>query len=327
MISDKKKKEVSELKELMIRYRVISLGDITSLPSKQFQNIRKKLKDKVLIKVTKKRLIKKAIDSIKEKDLKPLEKYLEDSMPVLLFTNEDPFKLYKLLKKSKSKAVARPGQTAPNDLFIEAGPTNFTPGPIIGELGQIGIVAAVEQGKVTIKRDKLLVKEGEIINEKVASILSKLGIEPMEIGLNLKVSYDNGTLYDKSVLDFDEDKLLNNIKLAHQYVLSLALKIKYFTKETVKLLISKAASQARALNSKLNLKEEVKKIEVKKTEEEKEKKIIEENLKKSDFEKNGEKAREVIQKMKDEGEIKKHTGEKEKAKPSPIKAEDLIKEE
>jgi len=318
MVSEKKKNEIKQLKDLILKHSVIALGDITSLPSKQFQNIRKNIKNKVVIRVTKKRLIKKSIDSVKEKDLKPLEKYLEGSMPVLLFTDEDPFRLYKLLKKSKSKAAAKPGQKAPVDLIVEAGPTNFTPGPVIGELGQAGIVAAVEGGKVVIKREKILVREGEIINEKQASILAKLGIEPMEIGLNLKVVYDNGILYEKSILDFDEEKLVNEIKLAHQYALSLALKMGYTTKETIRLLISKAAAQARALNSKLSLKigEKIK-----------EKKVVDENLKKSSYEKDSEKAQEVIQRMKDEGEIKKHTGESERARPSHIKPEDLIREE
>ena len=147
--------------------------------------------------------------------------------------------------------MVKPGQIAPNDLIIEAGPTNFTPGPIIGELGQVGIIASVEDGKIAIKKDKVLVKEGEEIDDKKASILAKLGMEPMEIGLNLKVVYDDGTLYEKSVLDFDEDKLVNDIKVAHQNAMGLALKIGYITKETIKLLIGKAAAQARALNSKL----------------------------------------------------------------------------
>jgi large subunit ribosomal protein L10 len=317
MVSENKIKELEQLKSFMLKHRVISIGDITSLPSKQFQNIRKKLKENdVIIKVTKKRLIKKAIGSLKEKNLKPLEKYLENSIPVLLFTNEDPFKLYKLLKKSKSKAAAKPGQRAPNDLVVESGPTNFTPGPIIGELGQLGIIAAVEQGKVTIKKEKILVKEGEVINEKAASLLAKLGIEPMEIGLNLKVVYDNGVLYDKSILDFDEDRLLNDVKLAHQKAISLALKIGYTTKETIKLLLRKAVSQARALNLKLDL--EIEEL-IKKNRD------LELNIKKSDYEKDAEKAREILDKIKDEGEIRKY--KEPEFKPSPIKPKDLIKEE
>src|SRR3989344_4547465 len=270
MTSEKKKKEVESIKKLMLKYRVISIGDITSLPSRQFQSMRAKLKDKVVIKVTKKRLVQRAIESLKEKDLKPLEKYLENIIPVLLFTDEDPFKLYKLLKKSKSRVAAKPGQMAPSDIVVNAGPTNFPPGPIIGELGQVGIVASVEAGKIAIKKDTTIVKEGHVINDKQASVLAKLGIEPMEIGLNLRGVYDNGILYDKSSLDFDEEQLLNDIKLAHRNALGLALKAGYITKETIKLMISKASSQARALESKLDLKfEEV----------DSEKKNIEINLK------------------------------------------------
>lgn len=316
MTSQRKKQEIEKIKKLMLQYRVISLGDIKSLPSKQFQNIRKKLKGKVLIRVTKKRLIKIAIESLKEKDLKSLEKYLENSMPVLLFTNEDPFKLYKLLKKSKSKAAAKMGQTAPMDLMISAGPTSFAPGPIIGELGQVGIVASVEAGKVTIKRDTILVKAGEIISDKKASILAKLGVEPMEIGLNLQVIYDNGTLYDKSVLDFDEDKLLNDLKSSHQRALSLASKIGYTTKETIKMLITKASLQAKALDSVLGPRMEE---NIKKT------KVAEMNLKKADYNKDSEKAKEILNRIKDEGEIRKY--KEPEAKPSHINVKDLVREE
>lgn len=316
MTSQRKKKEVENLRKLMLHYRVISIGDIRSLPSKQFQEIRKRLKEKVFIKVIKKRLIRIAIESLKEKDLKPLNQYLEDSMPVLLLTNEDPFKLYKLLKKSKSKASAKPGQTAPIDLMVSAGPTSFAPGPIIGELGQVGIVASVEAGKVTIKKDTILVKAGETISDKKASILAKLGVEPMEIGLNLKVAYDNGMIYDQSVLDFDEDKLLHNVKLAHGHAIALALKIGYTVKETVRLLINKAALQAGALNSILEpkIEENIKKN-----------KTADINLKKSDYDKDSEKAKEILDRIKDEGEIKKY--KEPEYRKSPVHAEDLIKED
>ena len=58
MTSQKKLKEVKKLKELMLKYRVISIGDIALLPSKQFQTIRAKLKPNVEMRVTKKVLIR-----------------------------------------------------------------------------------------------------------------------------------------------------------------------------------------------------------------------------------------------------------------------------
>jgi len=321
MTSEKKKKEVESIKKLMLKYRVISIGDITSLPSRQFQSMRAKLKDKVVIKVTKKRLVQRAIESLKEKDLKPLEKYLENIIPVLLFTDEDPFKLYKLLKKSKSRVAAKPGQMAPSDIVVNAGPTNFPPGPIIGELGQVGIVASVEAGKIAIKKDTTIVKAGHVINEKQASIMAKLGIEPMEIGLNIVGVYDNGILYERSSLDFDEEKLMNDMKMAHHSALSLALKIGYMTKETIKLLIARAVSQAKALESKLNLGN----FDVAEEDIPSREKDDEINLKKADYDKDSEKAREILDKIKDEGTIKKY--KEPEYKPSPIKTKDLIKEE
>jgi len=315
MTSKKKLNEVKKLKELFLKYRVISVGDITSLPSRQFQTIRSKLKPKVEVRVTKKALIKRAIEELKEKDLKVLEKYLERAMPVLLFTNEDPFRMYKSLKKSKSKAAAKPGQAAPNDIIVKEGPTDFPPGPIIGELGQAGILAAVENGKVAIKKDKIVVKEGETISAKVSSVLTKLGIEPMEIGLNLKAVYDNGMVYEKSVLDIDEEKLLNDIKLAHLYSLSLALKINYLSRETTAILIAKGYLNARALDSKVAPKIEELKIS---------RHSRELNLKKSDYETDSEKAQEVLTRLKDKEQIKKASSNRPEERPSPIKAEDLI---
>jgi len=68
-------------------------------------------------------------------------------MPALLFTKENPFKLYNKLQKSKSSAPAKAGQTAPSEIVVPKGPTPFAPGPIIGELGALGIKTAVENIK------------------------------------------------------------------------------------------------------------------------------------------------------------------------------------
>ena len=68
--------------------------------------------------------------------------------------------------------------------MIKQGDTSFKPGPIVGELQKVGIPAAIESGKVVIKSDKLLVKEGETISAEVAQMLTKLetmnGDDPYE---------------------------------------------------------------------------------------------------------------------------------------------------
>jgi len=154
-VSEVKKKEVMLVKDLISKYRTIGILDLTNLPSPQLQDARKKID--VNIRVTKKRLLKIALNDV-DKGVEKLEDSLEKIIPALILTNNSSFKLAKDLRKGKSFVAAKAGQIAPNDLVVKAGPTNLPPGPIIGELGSVGIRASVEQGKVTVKEDSVIVK-------------------------------------------------------------------------------------------------------------------------------------------------------------------------
>ena len=247
-VSKTKKGTVKELKDLTKEYPIIGIVDMENLPARQLQRMRSSLKGKVVIRMTKARLMRVMFNELKQ-DLPGATDLSEKirGMPALIFTKENPFKLYKMLKASKSPAPAKAGQTSPKDIIVPAGATPFAPGPVIGELGQLGIKAGIEDGKVAIKEDKLLVKEGETINLKQAEILTRLSIEPMEVGLNIISVLESGTLFDRKVLDIDEDAYINNIKALHSEAFNLAIKIGYPSKDTVKTLLSKAKRDASAL--------------------------------------------------------------------------------
>jgi len=248
MTSEKKLDIVERLKNLIVKYPIFGIVDLENLPSPQLQKMRKSLKGKADLVMAKGRLMRIALDQA-SKEKKGVE-ILKDSiggMPAMIFTKDNPFKLYKILQDNKSSAPAKGGQTAPNDIFIKAGKTPFAPGPIIGELGQLGIQSAIEDGKVAVKADKLVVKDGEVINGKTAEILTRLGIEPMEVGLNLLGLFEDGVIFTKKVLAIDETEYLNNIKLSYQETLNLAVRIGYPCKESIKLMVVKAHSDASAL--------------------------------------------------------------------------------
>src|SRR5207249_432728 len=59
----------------------------------------------------------------------------------------NPFRLFKELEATKTRAPARGGEVAPEDLWVRAGETPFKPGPVVGELQKAGIPAAIERGK------------------------------------------------------------------------------------------------------------------------------------------------------------------------------------
>jgi len=258
-----KKDEVKELENLIPKYKVIALVDMTNMPSLQLQRMRASLRDSVVIIMSKGNLIRFALTSLSSK-ISGIDKLAEQmrGMPALLLSNDNPFKVAKILNRSKTSAPAKGGQTAPNDILVTAGPTSFPPGPIIGELGQIGLKAGIVDGKVAVKEDKVVVKEGEVISPIVAGLLTRLGIEPMEIGINLIAALENGVIFSKSVLSIDEKEFMNNLKLAASSAFNLAFYVAYPTKDNIKLLIQKASRVSNAIADSQNIltSENVKKI-------------------------------------------------------------------
>ncbi len=246
-VSEKKKEVVAEFSKLLEDYPVVGIVNMVNLPAKQVQGMRAKLRDKkTVLKMTKKRLMKLAFESTSKPHLKELEKYVT-GMPALIFTHENPFKLYAELQKTKSKAAAKAGQKAPKEISVKAGPTSFAPGPVIGQLGKYGMKTGIEAGKIVIKQDSIVAKKGDVINAELAGILARLGIEPMEIGLDLIAVYENGVVYTSDVLYIDEKAYANKICTAYNESINLAVYVAYPTHDTINMLLGKAHNDSKAL--------------------------------------------------------------------------------
>ncbi|MFH1174452.1 MAG: 50S ribosomal protein L10 [archaeon] len=231
------------LAKLIEQYPVVAVLNLENLPARQLQKMRENLREQVVIIMTKRTIIKRAIEQSKKENVQDLAKHLK-GMPALLFSKESPFKLFAVLKKNKSASAIKGGQTAPNDIVVPAGPTSFAPGPVIGELGQFRIKAGIENGKVAIKEDCVVAKEGTVVNAKLAGLLTRLGIEPMEIGLDLVAAYEKGEILTKSILDIDTDKFVRDIQLLVREANAVAIEIVYTTKDTAPLLLGKAHKDA-----------------------------------------------------------------------------------
>lgn len=234
-----KKAVVAQIVKLGKEYPIIGVLNMESLPAGALLKMKKQLRGKVELVMTRKTLIKRGLADLK---LPNGEQLLEQvtGMPALMFTKDNPFALYKTIKKSRTPAPAKPGQIAPRDLTVQKGPTPFTPGPVISEFAALGIKAGVEGGKVAVKEDTVVVKEGKPISDKLASMLARLGIEPMEIGLDLRCVYEKGIIYGKSVLDVDEKQFMANLMLASSGAFNLAVDIGWASKDTIETLLGKA---------------------------------------------------------------------------------------
>ena len=253
-VAEYKKKVVSDFVHLVKKYSIIAVVNMENMPSPQLAKMRQLIREYVVLKMSKRRLMNIALDKAKESKpgIDGLKEHL-GGMPALMFTNENPFKLYRKLSESKSEAPAKAGQLAPKDIIIQAGPTSFAPGPIIGELSQVGIKAGIDAGKVVIKQDCVMVKKGDKISQKQADMLTRLGIKPMQIGLDLVAAYENSTIFPKDVLGIDQSQFLKKLSNAGAWSYNLAVEIGYTTKDTIELLIGKAFKDAKALGISQNI--------------------------------------------------------------------------
>ncbi|MEM1988715.1 MAG: 50S ribosomal protein L10 [Candidatus Woesearchaeota archaeon] len=244
-----KKELVNELVKEINSHKVVGIFDVNNLPTYQLQTMRRTLaKNKTKIKIVKKTLAFYALEEAKKtkKGIEQLEKYLDGQIGIL-FTDENPFSLYKLLKKSRTQTFAKAGQVAPKDLVIPAGPTPFAPGPIIGELGQLGVKTGVEKGKVVVKQDTVVAKAGQVISAKLAEMLKRFNIQPIEIGLNVHAVYEDGIVYESAILDIDETYYVNLITDFSKQAFALSCEIGYISKDNAETIIGKIAKESIAL--------------------------------------------------------------------------------
>jgi large subunit ribosomal protein L10 len=158
----------------------------------------------------------------------------------LVFTDLDPFQLEKRIYSCKTTASAKPGQITPVDIVVEEGDTGLPAGPVIGEIQHAGIKAKIDGGKIVIMQKSVVAKAGEEVPEEAAPVLKRLGIEPIEISLELKGVFDGKTVYTAEVLHIDSTEVFNQFTQAHQKAFNLAYNVGYFTKDTLPLLLQKA---------------------------------------------------------------------------------------
>jgi len=240
-----KDEEISHIKADVKTHDVVAVVSIHGIPAHQFQNMRAELKEVAKIQVARNTLIHRALEQSGESTLKLFENV--EGQTALVFTNLNPFKLFKLIENSKTPAPAKAGEKAPRDIIVEKGPTSFRPGPIVGDLQNAGIPAAIEKGKIVIRETKTVVKTGEPISARLADVLQRLEIYPMEVGLYLRAAYDGDVIYTSEDLKIDEQAFFNQFVSAVSNALNLSISIGYPTSLTVETLLQKGTFEGMTL--------------------------------------------------------------------------------
>jgi large subunit ribosomal protein L10 len=226
-----------------------ALVGIRGVPASALQKMRRELRERGHpITVATNSSLRHAVEvaTPSRASLAPLLEHIVDQT-ALLTAAGNPFSLYGEFDRTRSPTPARGGEHAPNDIVVPAQTTSFKPGPIVGELQHAGCPAAIEKGKVVLKKDVTIVKAGQVISREVAGLLTRLEVFPLEVGLELRAVVDGDTLYLPDVLRVDLGSRRAQIALGHAKALALAVEIGYPSSLTTPLLLAKAHRRALAI--------------------------------------------------------------------------------
>ena len=170
-----------------------------------------------------------------------------------MFTNISPFKLNLIFDQNKVFLPAKGGDVTRTEIMIASGDTGITPGPVLSEFKEASVPTKIDQGTIWVSKDTVVAKPGDVISTKLASLLSKLNIKPIEAGIVVNYALSDKLVFEENDLRIDLNEFKNELGRAHNESIALAIESSYFTKESIGYLLSKASRNAQTLAIESNI--------------------------------------------------------------------------
>ncbi|MCL5009944.1 MAG: 50S ribosomal protein L10 [Candidatus Parvarchaeota archaeon] len=248
--SSEKSKKADELSKKLSKYKTLALVEVSGFPSSNFERIKKTLRGSADFVYTNKIIIYNALKLVNS----PLADKVEGiRLPVLLLSNLNPFDIVKTAVENKAYAKIKAGEKANEDITLLSGPTPFPPGPMLSQFSSIGVKTKNEGGKISIISDTKIVKKGEVVNDKVASILSSMDIKPKELILSILYAFNDKIVFGRETLYKNSEEYVDELKNAFLRSLSLSVSVGILNKYSVKSLIKKIYIGVRFLSVDRNI--------------------------------------------------------------------------
>jgi large subunit ribosomal protein L10 len=226
-------------------YDSVGVVNIAGIPSRQLQEMRRDLHGTAELRVSRNTLLVRALEEVDD-GLEALTEHVTGQVG-LIGTNSNPFSLYQELEASKTPAPIGAGEIAPNDIVVPEGDTGVDPGPFVGELQSIGADARIQEGSIQVLSDSTVLEAGGEVSQELANVLNELGIEPKEVGLDLRGVFADGVHFEPEELELDVDEYEQDIRAAAGQAFNLSVNAGYPTSQTLPTMLQSARGDAKAL--------------------------------------------------------------------------------
>jgi len=221
--AERKQAFFAKLAKLIEGYNKVLIVNADNVGSHHMQTIRKALRGKGILLMGKNTMVRKAIKGVAEQNPK-----LQTLLPSvrgnvgLLFCKDDLSGIRKIILELKVAAPAKVGAICPNDVVIPAGPTGMEPTQT-SFLQALNIPSKINKGQVDILNDVKILTEGQKVGQSESALLAKLSIKPFSYGLIIQTVYDEGSLYDVSVLSMSDQDIVNKFSNGVRNIAAVSL--------------------------------------------------------------------------------------------------------
>jgi len=247
--------EVEHLVGLFKENSNVAVIEVAKLNDRQIQEMRKILRGKATIRMSKKSLQLRAIEKYSQESKKAnLDEFLEKipGQAAFCFTNLDVFELKKIFNQSEWMVPAKPGEITPVDIWVSAGDTGLPTGQVISELNMtLRLPTSIQNDTIWIREDTRTHHAGDIVDVKQAAVLKKLGVNPIESLIKIHYAWSDGEIIPEEILYMDMKQFQKDLTSAYFSAQNLAIELGIVDKETIKPMIQKAHRGALGLLFKL----------------------------------------------------------------------------
>jgi len=218
-----------KLKQLVETYKSIFLVNVDNVGSNQMHQIRVALRGRGVVLMGKNTMVRRALRSILSEfpQFERLLPYVRGNIG-FVFTSSDLKEVRETLLANKVAAPARAGAFAPKDVTVPAGNTGMEPGKT-SFFQALGIPTKIARGTIEIISDVRVVTAGTRVGTSEATLLNMLNISPFTYGMSVVQIFDSGNVFEPSVLDIDEQDLIDRFLSGIKTIAAISLAVNYPT--------------------------------------------------------------------------------------------------
>lgn len=208
----KKNAYLGKLKTLVKEMPKILIIEANHVGSKQMQAIRIALRGTAEILMGKNTMVRKGLGQYQDEsgnDIEKLIAHVKGNIGFIFFKG-DVEAIRNVIAANRVPAAAKAGVIAPLDVTIPAGPTGLDPTQT-SFFQALNIATKVVKAQIEIVTDVHLIKAGHKVQLSEQVLLQKLNVRPFSYGMKILSFYEEGEVFDASILDISNASIVATI--------------------------------------------------------------------------------------------------------------------